>query len=99
MTTVMSPARLSGAARPDPAPRATPPAGPSPVTMAAALNRALADSLAADDRVVVFGEDVGHARRGLPGHRRAGRRASASTASSTRRSPSPASSAPPSAWR
>jgi pyruvate dehydrogenase E1 component beta subunit len=31
----------------------------SPVTMAAALNRALADSLAADERVVVFGEDVG----------------------------------------
>jgi 2-oxoisovalerate dehydrogenase E1 component beta subunit len=30
-----------------------------PVTMAAALNRALADSLAADERVVVFGEDVG----------------------------------------
>jgi pyruvate dehydrogenase E1 component beta subunit len=29
-----------------------------PVTMAAALNRALADSLAADERVVVFGEDV-----------------------------------------
>ncbi len=28
-------------------------------TMASALNRALADSLAADDRVVVFGEDVG----------------------------------------
>ena len=42
-----------------------PPAGntarqtPAPVTMAAALNQALADSLAADDRVVVFGEDVG----------------------------------------
>jgi 2-oxoisovalerate dehydrogenase E1 component beta subunit len=30
-----------------------------PVTMAAALNQALADSLAADERVVVFGEDVG----------------------------------------
>jgi pyruvate dehydrogenase E1 component beta subunit len=42
-----------------------PPAGntarqaPAPVTMAAALNQALADSLAADDRVIVFGEDVG----------------------------------------
>ena len=34
--------------------------GPAaPVTMAAALNQALADSLAADERVVVFGEDVG----------------------------------------
>jgi 2-oxoisovalerate dehydrogenase E1 component beta subunit len=33
-------------------------ASPAPVTMAAALNRALADSLAADERVVVFGEDV-----------------------------------------
>jgi 2-oxoisovalerate dehydrogenase E1 component subunit beta len=32
---------------------------PSQVTMAGALNQALADSLAADDRVVVFGEDVG----------------------------------------
>jgi 2-oxoisovalerate dehydrogenase E1 component beta subunit len=31
----------------------------APVTMAAALNAALADSLAADDRVLVFGEDVG----------------------------------------
>lgn len=29
------------------------------VTMAGALNRALADALAADDRVVVYGEDVG----------------------------------------
>ena len=33
--------------------------GANPVTMAAALNRALADSLAGDERVVVFGEDVG----------------------------------------
>jgi 2-oxoisovalerate dehydrogenase E1 component beta subunit len=32
---------------------------PAPVSMAAALNRALADSLADDERVVVFGEDVG----------------------------------------
>jgi 2-oxoisovalerate dehydrogenase E1 component beta subunit len=33
--------------------------GPAPVSMAAALNRALADALAADDRVLVYGEDVG----------------------------------------
>jgi 2-oxoisovalerate dehydrogenase E1 component beta subunit len=31
----------------------------APLTMAAALNRALADSLADDERVLVFGEDVG----------------------------------------
>jgi 2-oxoisovalerate dehydrogenase E1 component beta subunit len=33
--------------------------GAEPVTMAAALNMALADSLADDERVLVFGEDVG----------------------------------------
>ena len=31
----------------------------APVSMAAALNRALGDALAADDRVLVYGEDVG----------------------------------------
>ena len=34
------------------------PAGASPVTMAAALNRALADALRDDETVLVFGEDV-----------------------------------------
>ncbi|MDJ0336322.1 alpha-ketoacid dehydrogenase subunit beta [Salinibacterium sp. G-O1] len=34
-------------------------AGVETLSMAAALNRALADELAADDRVVVFGEDIG----------------------------------------
>lgn len=32
---------------------------PAPITMAAALNAALADALVADERVLVFGEDVG----------------------------------------
>jgi 2-oxoisovalerate dehydrogenase E1 component beta subunit len=47
MTTVTTPARPAAPAK-----------APAPVTMAAALNQALADALAADDRVVVFGEDV-----------------------------------------
>jgi len=59
MTTVMSPAQTADAARQSPASQAVPPTSPPSVTMAAALNRALADSLAADGRVVVFGEDVG----------------------------------------
>ena len=59
MTTVMSPAPTAGTARQSPASQAVPPTSPSQVTMAAALNRALADSLAADGRVVIFGEDVG----------------------------------------
>src|SRR6516162_7778363 len=58
MTTVMSPAPTAGTARQSPASQAVPPTSPSQVTMAAALNQALADSLAADRRVVVFGEDV-----------------------------------------
>jgi 2-oxoisovalerate dehydrogenase E1 component beta subunit len=63
MSTVTSPAAASPAAASPAAasPAAASPAAarPSAVTMAGALNRALADSLAADDRVVVFGEDVG----------------------------------------
>ncbi len=42
-----------------PAARTAPATDPAPVTMAGALNAALADALAADERVVVFGEDVG----------------------------------------
>jgi 2-oxoisovalerate dehydrogenase E1 component beta subunit len=38
---------------------ADPTTTPTPVTMATALNRALADALADDPRVLVFGEDVG----------------------------------------
>jgi pyruvate dehydrogenase E1 component beta subunit len=52
MSTVTHPARPAAARAKAPAPQA------APVTMAAALNQALADALAADDRVLVFGEDV-----------------------------------------
>ena len=40
-------------------PHAAPRAAEGTVTMAAALNQALADALAADGTVLVFGEDVG----------------------------------------
>jgi 2-oxoisovalerate dehydrogenase E1 component subunit beta len=62
VTDMLSMAGTAGASpetagKPAPAPAAAPQA--APVTMATALNRALADSLAADERVLVFGEDVG----------------------------------------
>ncbi|HEY4613879.1 MAG TPA: alpha-ketoacid dehydrogenase subunit beta, partial [Citricoccus sp.] len=52
--------RAGGAGIPQPRPE-TPvaPVPPGPVTMAKALNAALADALTADSGVVVFGEDVG----------------------------------------
>ncbi|MBR7837535.1 alpha-ketoacid dehydrogenase subunit beta [Actinospica durhamensis] len=40
-------------------PAANAPAKPATVTLAKAVNTALADAMAADERVVVFGEDVG----------------------------------------
>ncbi|WP_115933506.1 transketolase C-terminal domain-containing protein [Citricoccus muralis] len=52
--------RAGGAGVPGPRPDSpVAPAPPGPVTMAKALNAALADALAADAGVVVFGEDVG----------------------------------------
>jgi 2-oxoisovalerate dehydrogenase E1 component beta subunit len=52
--------RAGGAGVPQPRPESpAAPVPPGPVTMAKALNAALADALAADAGVVVFGEDVG----------------------------------------
>ncbi|GAA1668260.1 putative pyruvate dehydrogenase E1 component, beta subunit [Citricoccus zhacaiensis] len=52
--------RAGGAGIPGPRPESpVAPVPPGPVTMAKALNAALADALAADAGVVVFGEDVG----------------------------------------
>ncbi len=52
--------RAGGAGVPGPRPDSpAAPVPPGPVTMAKALNAALADALAADAGVVVFGEDVG----------------------------------------
>jgi len=59
MSTVMSPGGPASNGPQTSASQGTLPVGPSQVTMVGALNQALADSLAADDRVVVFGEDVG----------------------------------------
>jgi pyruvate dehydrogenase E1 component beta subunit len=59
MSTVTTPARTAAAKAPAVAAPVVTGKAPAPVTMAAALNQALADALAADDRVVVFGEDVG----------------------------------------
>ena len=52
---VTAPVTASPAASASPA---TASAAPAPVTMAAALNAALRDAMAADDKVIVFGEDV-----------------------------------------
>ncbi len=41
------------------------------ITMAQALNTALHDAMAADDKVVMFGEDVGTLGGGVPHHRQA----------------------------
>ncbi|WP_313823736.1 transketolase C-terminal domain-containing protein [Citricoccus sp.] len=52
--------RAGGAGVPGPRPESpVAPSPPGPVTMAKALNAALADALAAEADVVVFGEDVG----------------------------------------
>jgi 2-oxoisovalerate dehydrogenase E1 component subunit beta len=59
MNTATSPREITGTGPRAPSAAGPAPAAPAPVTMAAALNRALADSLATDERVVVFGEDVG----------------------------------------
>jgi 2-oxoisovalerate dehydrogenase E1 component beta subunit len=58
MTEVLSPAGETRSTTPAGDNRSTTPAA-APVTMAGALNAALADSLSADERVLVFGEDVG----------------------------------------
>jgi hypothetical protein len=68
------------------------------LTMAQALNTALRDAMTADGSVVVLGEDVGplggvfRVTDGSPA-------TSARSAASTRRWPSPASSAWPWGWR
>ena len=69
------------------------------VTWPGDQRRRCADSMAADPRVIVIGEDVGARRRLVQGHARPARRVRRRSACSTRRSPRRASSAPPSARR
>lgn len=62
MTSVMSSRKTTRTVLQAAAPAGHADATPAPfsqITMASALNQALADCLAADERVVVFGEDVG----------------------------------------
>ena len=71
---------------------------PPAVTMAGALTAALRDAMTDDPNVVIFGEDVGTARRRVPGDRRVVAASSARRASGIPPWPRPESSAPRSAW-
>lgn len=59
MTTTTRQPQTDDESYPSPVPDAAPTRRVETMTMAAALNLALADALTADDRVLIFGEDVG----------------------------------------